>query len=218
MGAAPRRSCIAAGGFPGRYCQAVSLSRSKRFHRQLLAGWRFILSWRKKDWAFEDYPVSIVRQKSKAEETPEFAAVPRYRAEVVNWLGLCGTGNTTEAAVEDLRRNFSNACAHRNSMPRPGAKVPIQFASTSRIDAKQDLADQFIWKVLELEWAFISDKSSLWDFTSDGTLDAYFAKIKDVFGVDASGVKSGNIAEILELIAAARLEGQTKAEEGSPDL
>jgi hypothetical protein len=191
----------------------MRLSRATRFRRQLLAGWKFILSGRKKDWAFEDYPVSIVRQKSEAEETSDFAAVPRFRAEVVNWLGLCGTGNTTHAALEDLRQSFRNVCAHRDSMPRPGTKVPIQFASTDRIDAKQNLADQFISKVLELEWAFISDKSSLLDFGADRTIDPYFEKIKEVFGVDVSSVESGNIAEILEMIAAAQRESLTPAPE-----
>ena len=207
----PKR--IAPGGFRGPYYLPMRRSRATRFRRQLLAGWKFILSWRKKDWAFEDYPVSIVRQKTEAEETAEFAAVPRFGAEVVNWLGLCGTGNTTHAALEDLRQNFSNASAHRDSMPRPGTKVPIQFASTDRINAKQNLADQFISKVLDLEWAFISDKSSLSDFGANYTIDPYFEKIKDVFGVDASTIESGNIAEILEMIAAARRDREAQASE-----
>jgi hypothetical protein len=47
-------------------------------------------------------------------------------------------------------------------------------------------------------------KSSLWDFHGDETNDALHAKIKEVYGVDVSDIKSGNLSEILERIAASR--------------
>jgi hypothetical protein len=89
-------------------------------------------------------------------------------------------------------------------MPRPGRKVPIEFAPSSMVYARPELTDDFIARILGIEWAFVSDKSSLWDFHTDGTNDALNAKIKDVYGVDVSDIESGNLAMILDLIAASQ--------------
>jgi hypothetical protein len=89
-------------------------------------------------------------------------------------------------------------------MPRPGTKVPIEFAPSSRVDADPELADDFIRRVLGLDWAFVSDESSLWDFHTGETNDVLMAKIRDRYGVDVSDIGSGNIATILSRIATHR--------------
>jgi len=86
-------------------------------------------------------------------------------------------------------------------MPRPGTKVPIEFAPSTRVYADQGLAEDFIRRVLGLEWAFISDQSSLWDFHTGETNQILIAKIQDLYGVDVSDIESGNVAIILERIA-----------------
>jgi hypothetical protein len=80
----------------------------------------------------------------------------------------------------------------------------IEFAPQDRVDAHPALLDDFIHRVLKLEGAFISDESSLWDFHMDANNDELLAQIKRVYGVDVSDIASGNIAEILDRIAATR--------------
>jgi hypothetical protein len=184
----------------------MGFSRVTKLRRQLLAGWKFALSFRKKTWELEDYPVFLVRQKSAEEETAEFAAVPRFRADVVNWVGLCGTGDSPAAARNDLAQTFKLRRENREPMPRPGRYVPIAFASRDRIDARPDLTADFIQHVLELDWAWISDESSLREFGATDSLEPFRSKILLRYGVDASRVANGRIADILELIDAAQRE------------
>jgi hypothetical protein len=110
-----------------------------------------------------------------------------------------------------LKSEFIKKAEGTDPMPRPGKRVPIdvQFATTIRIDANRDLADQFIHEVLGYEWAFISDESNLWDFTSEDSLDPYYLKIRNLYGIDVSGLESGSLAEILETIARSRRESET---------
>jgi hypothetical protein len=87
-------------------------------------------------------------------------------------------------------------------LPRPGTRVPIKFASQERVKAQAELAKDFTQRVLELEWAWISDGSSLWDFHTNESNDALYAKIKEIYGVDVSDIQSARLSEILERIAA----------------
>ncbi len=96
-------------------------------------------------------------------------------------------------------------------MPRPGTKVPLEFAPSDRVYADPELADDFIRRVLGLDWAFVSDQSSLWDFHTGETNEALVAKISLLYGVDVSDIESGNIAAILGRIAPRR-GGSNQAE------
>jgi hypothetical protein len=89
-------------------------------------------------------------------------------------------------------------------MPRPGTRVPLEFASRERIAANSGLADEFLRSVLEHDEAWISDESSLWDFTLGDSLDDYYAKISALYSVDVSDIPDGNLASILERIALSR--------------
>jgi hypothetical protein len=63
-----------------------------------------------------------------------------------------------------------------------GTHVEIDFASRERVDAHPELAEDFIRRVLNLDWAWISDESSLWDFHSCDDNHALVAKINEVYG------------------------------------
>jgi len=89
-------------------------------------------------------------------------------------------------------------------MPRPGTEVPIEFAPSDRVHSNSELTDEFIQRVLGLDWAFVSDQSSLWDFHTNDSNDALNAKIREIYGVDVSDVESGSLAEILQRIAKRR--------------
>jgi hypothetical protein len=172
----------------------------------LLAGWKFLLSFRKREWSLEDYPIIVRKQRDSSQCRGETVRVtlPAYYARVVNWWTLMGTGNTVESAMEKLRERFDFARENRSSMPRPGTRVPLEFASRERIAANSPLADEFLQSVLGVEGAWISDKSSLWDFTTEDSLDGCYARIRSLYGVDASDVPGGNLADILEWIAKSR--------------
>jgi len=184
----------------------MGMSKLTRIRRQMLAKWKLVLSFRKRAWELRDYPVHFVRQKADRQgdgSDPE-AAVPRYRADVVNWIGLCGTGDTPAEALKDLSETFNLRRAHMDSMPRPGEYVPIKFAARNRIEANSALADDFIHHVLELEWAWISDESNLGEFGEGDSTESYCNKIRIRYGVDVADIADGNVAEILERIAAAK--------------
>jgi hypothetical protein len=159
-------------------------SRTRRFRKQILALLKLCQSFRKPDWEIADYPVSIRTQEpGPAAEGSRFRLKP-YAASIVNW-NLTGVGDSPEEALQNLRTTFAEVKQERRKtrkpLPRPGTQVPIKFASRERIDAHSELADDFIHRILDLEWAWISDESSLWDFSCDETNDALCAKIRDVY-------------------------------------
>ena len=126
-----------------------------------------------------------------------------WTATVINWPGIMGGGNTRQEALEDLRRRFEQfKAAKKDPLPRPGTKVPIQFAGKTRVNRHANLAKDFIERVLGVKWAWISDESTLSDFCDDETNDALIQKIYVTYGVDASDISSGNLADIFDRIAA----------------
>jgi hypothetical protein len=121
---------------------------------------------------------------------------------------MTGTGDTRGQAMQDLEDGFGRMKDARQrdsrAMPRPGTKVPIEFALSDRVHPHPELTDEFIQRVLGLDWAFVSDQSSLWDFHTNDTNDVLNAKVREIYGVDVSDMESGNLAEILQRIATRR--------------
>jgi hypothetical protein len=174
-----------------------------RVRNQFQARWKFCLSFIKREWELRDYPVSIREQELDPTHSGTRLKQRRYLAFIVNW-GLGGAGDTQTEALRELETVFETAKRNRPLMPRPGARVPVEFATRERVSAHPELAEDFIRRILQLEWAWISDESSLWDFHRDETNNALCAKIEAVYGVDVSDIKSANLSEILERIATAR--------------
>lgn len=177
----------------------------------LLAQWKWALSFRAHDWELEDYPVILPKQQhdpdSAYDKNPRFK-LHGYIARVVDWPTMDGTGDSREEALSNLRAKFltrkENLAGEGNPMPRPGTRVPIQFASQKRINAHHELQQDFIHRVLGLEWGFISDESCLWHFHTEENNDALLAKIREIYGIDVSDIESGNLSEILDRIAASQ--------------
>ncbi len=174
-----------------------------RLKNQLRLTWKLCLSVRKRDWDLSDYPIAIHDKNSDPNYDP--TRIKRYIAYVLNWGALIGTGDSETEALRELTNNFATASAERvkngRLLPRPGTRVPIEFASQEKISAHSELAVDFVRRVLELDGAWISDESSLWDFHGNKTNDALIAKIKEVYGVDVSDVQSARVSEILDRIA-----------------
>ena len=185
------------------------MSQFVRIVHQLRALWMRCLSYRKRDWELADYPVVFRAQEPDPDspfQAPRFK-MHRCTASIVNWH-LAGGGDSRDEALKNLHASFQAAKANRieagDPLPRPGVHVPIEFASQERVLAHPELADDFIHRVLELDGAWISDESSLWDFDTNDDNDAYFARIRDIYGVDASDIESAKLCEILERITVAR--------------
>jgi hypothetical protein len=77
----------------------------------------------------------------------------------------------------------------------------LEFAPRKRIASHPELVEDFTRRILNLDWAFISDESSLWDFHTDKTNETMITRIDEVYGVDVSDIKSAKILEILARIA-----------------
>lgn len=155
-----------------------------------------------------DYPVVVREQKFERDSEPSLSRdiQQRYAARIVNWWLMTGTGDTPEAAMNELRDLFGRIKDARQrdskAVPRPGTKVPIELASSKLVDSHPELTNEFIHRVLGLDWAFVSDESSLWDFHANDTNEVLNAKIREIYGIDVSDLESGNLAEILQRIAA----------------
>ena len=177
-----------------------------RITNQIRVLWKWCISFRKSDWELADYPVSIRTQEpdpASDYRAPRFK-LHRYVASIANWH-LTGGGDSKRDAMLDLEANFASTKLKRKKMgrplPQPGAKVPIEFAPQNRVNAHPELSDDFIHRVLELDSAWISDESSLWDFHADENNDIYYAKVREIYGVEVSDIESAKLCEILERIA-----------------
>ena len=178
-------------------------SRAVRFRNHTLARWKWCLSFRKREWELDDYPVGITEQ----DPDPAFSA-PRfnqhcYRAYIINWA-VTGFGNTPEQARENLGLSFETIRQNRkqegSAMVRPGRKGSLEFASQEKVSINEALSEDFVRRVLGLDWAWISDESSLWDFHTEQTNDLLYAKIREVYGVDVSDIKPARLWAIFERI------------------
>jgi hypothetical protein len=179
-----------------------------RITNQLRALWKLCLSYRKRDWDLSDYPVVLRTQipdHASAYDNPRFK-LRRYVASIVNWH-ITGCGDTREEALHELSCTFKTIKTRKKEsekpLPRPGTKVPIEFAPQHRVNAHKVLSDDFIHRVLEMDSAWISDESSLWDFHANENNDTYYAKIKKIYGVDVSDIKSARLCDIFDRIVAA---------------
>jgi hypothetical protein len=136
---------------------------------RIRAWWKYLLSLFKSDWNLSDYPIRVRRQDIDPDSVGTRLKQYKYSAQIVNWWVVSGNGDTEEEALLDLQKHFLSTKEQRaisgKKLPRPGTHVEIEFASRKRIDAHPELTEDFVHRVLNLDWAWISDESSLWDFS-----------------------------------------------------
>jgi hypothetical protein len=187
----------------------MSSIKPRRVRDVTVAHFKRLLSYSKADWDFKDYPSFTRRQTDDGDSQGQRTPLPEFVAYIVNW-GLVGTGDTPEEARRNLEANFQTAKQNRTLegklMPRPGSLVLAEFASDENIERNRALSEDFINRALELQWAFISDESSLWDFHTETTNALFHQRIKDIYGVDVADIASGRLWEILDRIAAHQAE------------
>lgn len=176
---------------------------------KILAWWKLFLSQFKREWILSDYPISVREHKIDPSYIDTRLKQHRYTAQIVNWWVISGGGDTKTEALQELQKNFASVKAEKakdgKKLPRPGTHVEIEFASKERINAHAELAEDFIHRVLNLEWAWISDESSLLDFHSSADNHDLIAKINEVYGVDVSDIEYAKIWQILDRIASTQV-------------
>lgn len=148
----------------------------------------------------DDYPIRVWRRPVTEPSHKSRLKPLEWTASVINWPGMSGSANSRAEALQELRKNFDRFKARKPSLPRPGTKVPIEFAASERVGQHSKLAKDFVKRVLDLEWAWISDESSLGDFHDDETNESLTDKIRRIYGVDVSDISSGNLADIFDRI------------------
>jgi hypothetical protein len=167
---------------------------------QTRALWALIASMFKREWTLDDYPIRMWFQPAPEPSHESRLQLLPWTASIINWPGMSASANSRQGALEELRKNFDRRKAANPKLPRPGTKVPLEFATKQRVDQHSVLAKDFIKRILDIEWAWISDESSLWDFHGDETNKSLTDKIKHVYGVDVSDISSGNLADIFDRI------------------
>jgi hypothetical protein len=171
--------------------------------------WKWFLSFFKDDWKLSDYPISICKHGIDPNYAGTRLKQHRYTAQIVNWWVISGSADTRTEALQELERSFATVKAEkakdRKELPRPGTHVEIEFASRERVNAHVELTEDFVRRVLNLDWAWISDESSLWDFHSSDDNKDFVAKIREVYGVDVADIESARLWEILDRIAISRI-------------
>lgn len=171
--------------------------------RRVKRAWYFLRSFFRRPWRLADYPVVIRRQEPGADDSeapPAFRELrlPEYVA-TIDGMMLAGLGDTPESARADLAERFENYRAAHDTLPRPGTQAPITFATATRVEAHGTLRDEFVERILRMEWAFISDESALTEFPEDP--DEYGRRIMLLYGVDIDQLADRRIATILDAIA-----------------
>lgn len=164
------------------------------------------MSYLKKDWQLNDYPILYKNNSSLDIENPKrFKPIP-WVARIAGWNQMQGHGDTKQEARIDLEKKFQEIKA-REPLPRPGRDVPLSFASNEGIKKYSNLTNDFFKKIIDARYSevFLSDESSIWDFVMDDTLDQYYKKIKDIYGVDVSDT-DGNFLEIFKKINKVNIE------------
>jgi hypothetical protein len=174
----------------------------RRISDGVRTGWKRLLSYRKQDWGFRDYPIVVRVQR-------DVPIADRYWARILGW-NIDETADSREEAIRKLEVLFESRKAlkleSREPVPRPGTRVSIQFASSARVDSHGSLKQDFIQRVLKVEWAFISDETELIHFTGDQDTSEFVERIREVYGVDVSDIESGSVSEILDRIEAERTD------------
>jgi hypothetical protein len=164
------------------------------------AAWMRLLSFFKDEWTINDYPIRVRFQRPAERAGTSRRKLIPWVADVVNWPAMSGKGSTRQEALDDIRSQFERFIATKQPLPRPGTVVPLRYAASDRVGRHPELTRDFAHRVLGLEWIWISDKSSLWDFHGDSTNDNLVEKIRSVYGIDVSDITSGNLADIFDRI------------------
>lgn len=160
---------------------------------------KYMASFFKRDWTIDDYPVQITHLDTNMPfGSSEFAA---WQAKIARWDLMGGSGDTRDEAIANLTQNFNEYKRyHEGTLPRPGTRVAVEFASTDEIDQYSTIASDFFEEILEMDFdtCFVSDESSLWDFPNTSDKARVLELVKQTYQVDISDIETGNLVQIFQ--------------------
>lgn len=163
---------------------------------------KFLLSFTKRDWKFQDYPIKKWRNKNAQD------AGIAYGAGIQDWFAMIGHGATPDEALQNLKENFESRKGSDSTLPRPGTKVPIRFASTEMIAPYTDVARDFLKRIYNLDYdqGFYSDGSALVYFEpTEGSPEqcrvSTIERVLEVYSVDISDLYDEPLWKILKRIS-----------------
>jgi len=167
---------------------------------KILTLWKRLLSYRKKDWDFGDYPVRYKKQPGN-DSIGNKSEFKEWAAQIVNWP-LIGLGDTKAEAFGVLRDAFHTYKKSGEKLSRPGVPAPIRFAETTEIERLEVFAADFFAKILEYDFydCFISDDSSVFDFNVEEK--EILEKINAAYQLLWVELGDGNIVRLLQAIKA----------------
>lgn len=121
----------------------------------------------------------------------------KFGAKLTNWALFYAYGASAEDAKNNLKRNFKEY-ALKNTLPRPGSKVHVQFAKANRIKQYEYIAVDFFDKIIGIDYydCFVSDLTTLFDFDLD--LDTSIEKIKNEYNIEPN--EDLTLIDIFQLI------------------
>jgi len=170
----------------------------------IAVGQAYLVSFLKRNqkWEFSDYPFKVRKQRIQEGAIFPGVHVPNYKAHIINWPVMCGFGDTRMEAIEKLKHNFENHKEIQRHLPRPGKKVPIEFAGTDNIEKHKELVYEFFQKIYGEENIplFISDESSLYDFSSELEDKVIAERIQNAYGININEFEGRIIYKIFEKI------------------
>jgi len=172
----------------------------QQFAWQAQALWMRFSSMFKDEWTIDDYPIRVrFQQRTETASSSRRRLIP-WIADVVNWPAISGNGDSRQEALENIRKSFDRFVATKQRLPRPGTQVPAEFASSDRVSRYPKLTKDFAKRVLDLDWVWISDQSSLWDFHGEATNERLVERIRLIYGVDVSDIPGGILSDIFDKI------------------
>lgn len=174
---------------------------------QLRALWKWLASWRKREWGPADYPLRYREQLPDSELEAIQGTLPRWDLQVVNWWQMGGLGDTQAEAFADFEARFAALREDGTAPPRPGRGLPLVFASSTIIERHEALARDFVSQILDLNYdeCFISDESSLYDFvSSESEATDLVARIETHYSLTLLPRDGLLISELVEAIATER--------------
>ena len=170
--------------------------------QRLLIVTKWFASYLRPQWLPHHYPIALKAQSGVGPESAWFARV-------LNWPGPTGLGSTEmearAALVAALVQIQSARKINGQAMPRPGSRVPIAFASTSRVQARPEILQDFVVNVLGFTLSdpvFISDESSIEDFGDAVEISRIRNRIQEHYGITIDERSPNFVADILERVRA----------------
>jgi len=166
---------------------------------------KWILSYTKSAWDFDDYPIKVLHEQR------QYVIGKQYYVNMENWAEMVTCDLLKERAIEKLKAKYESYKSKNKLLPRPGTRVQIGFASTEEIDNNEKLAYEYLKRIftqdiVQTTITFISDETCLDDFVTFSPMSPENYKTEiikrtlSIYGVDITEMYEESVFQILRFI------------------